>query len=445
MLLNILRQTITEYNLFNNGDKVLIGLSGGADSVALTHALMRIQDELGIELFTAHLNHGIRGKEAAQDEKFAYEFSENLGIKCFVEKTDIPKLAKKLGIGEEAAARQYRYNFFERVSKENGINKIATAHNKNDNAETILMNFMRGSSLSGLSGIPYKRGNIVRPLLNVQRADIEKYCDRHNLKFVTDSTNLKNDYTRNKIRNILIPQLENDFNPNFINTVTDNVQLIREDNDYIDRNAEIAYLKTTSGNTVDIVSLLQYDKAIQRRVIRKVLKNFYGTLDGVSAQFIQDILSLMKKDSGKSINIIHKTLVKNEYGKLIITENTADDTPYFEYRLTVGKTYLIDEIKKKAVISYADERRKDGCLYLDNKGMSEITIRNKKNGDKFYPSGMKGSKKLKEYFIDNKIPKEQRKKVPIIEIDGKIAAVGKRVDEHFLFNNRGIKIEFYDI
>lgn len=445
MLLNILRQTITEYNLFNKGDKILIGLSGGADSVCLTHALMRISGELGIELFTAHLNHGIRGEEADCDEKFAAEFSKSLEIKCFTEKTDIPKLAKKQGISVEAAARQYRYNFFARISKENRINKIATAHNKNDNAETILMNFMRGSSLSGLCGIPYRRDNIVRPLLNISREDIEKYCTECKLEFVTDSTNLSNDYTRNKIRNVLLPQVLNNFNPNFVNTVTENAHLIYQDDACLDKLTDEAYSKTTKDNTVDIASLLEYDIAIRRRVLRKALKSFFGTLDGISAQFIEDILSLAEKDSGKSINIMRKTTVKNEYGKLIITNDIANDIPYFEYHLKTGEACTIKEIGKKVIISAADKRKSDGCLYLDNKGTTDIIIRNKKRGDRFYPSGLNGSKKLKEYFINSKIPKEQRTKIPVVEIRGEIAAVGERADERFLFKNKGIKIEIYDI
>ncbi len=445
MLLNILRQTITEYNLFDKGDKVLIGLSGGVDSVCLTHALSILMEELGIDIYTAHLNHGIRGIEAERDEKFAYEFSAKLGIKCFTEKTDIPELASKLSVSEETAARKYRYNFFERVLRENGINKIATAHNKNDNAETILMNFMRGSSLQGLCGIPYKRGNIVRPLLNVKREEIEQYCRNYRLAYVTDSTNLKNDYTRNKIRNILIPQLERDFNQNLISTLTDNSYLIYEDNNYLNKRSEDAYSKITDANAVDISLLFQYDKAIQRRVIMKFLTDFYGDADGISSKIINDILSLAKKQSGKSINIMRNTVMKNEYGKLFIDSNNCGDIPDYIYNLKIGETCCINEIKKNITVSECSERKNDGCLYLDNKGFTELTIRNKRSGDKFCPSGMNGSKKLKEYFINSKIPKEERKKIPVIELDEKIASVGKRVDERFLFKGKGIKIEFNDI
>lgn len=445
MLLNILRQTITEYNLFDKGDKVLIGLSGGADSVCLTHALSTLKEELGIDIYTAHLNHGIRGIEAERDEKFAYEFSMKLGIKCFTEKTDIPALASKLSVSEETAARKYRYNFFERVSQENGINKIATAHNKNDNAETILMNFMRGSSLQGLCGIPYKRDNIVRPLLNVKRTEIEQYCNDYRLEFVTDSTNLKNDYTRNKIRNILIPRIENDFNSNLICTLTDNADLICEDNNYLNKCSEAAYSKIVDVNSVDISALHKCDVAIQRRVVMKFLVDFYGDSDGISSKLVNDILSLAKKQSGKSINIMRSNIVKNEYGKLFIESKSYEDAPDFLYSLNIGETCRINEIQKEVIISECSTRKNDGCLYLDNRDFTKLILRSKKSGDKFYPSGMNGGKKIKEYFINNKIPKEERKKIPVIELNGEIAAVGKRVDERFLFKDKGIKIEFKDI
>lgn len=445
MLLNIIRQTIIEYNLFDKGDRVLIGLSGGADSICLTYTLNLLRSELGLELFTAHLNHGIRGDEAMRDEQFAQSFSENLGIKCFIERADIPCLAKNSGKSEETIAREVRYAFFERILNKYEIDKIATAHNRNDNAETILMNLIRGGTLSALCGIPYKRGNIVRPLLNVKREQIEKYCKLNQLEFVTDSTNLTDDYTRNKIRHIFIPQIENEFNPNFIETVTSNAVLNQEENNYLKKLADEAYRKTVTDSIIDISALQEYDTAIQRRIVRNALEEHYNTSDGITSQSICDILELAKKNSGKSINIHNNTIVKNEYGKLIITNNLPITEVCFEYRISVGEMQIIDEIKKKIVVSKTNSRKTDGAVYLDPHNAEEITVRSKRTGDKFYPSGMSGSKKLKEYFIDSKIPKDKRSKIPVIEINGKIGAVGRRVDERFLFKDKGIKIEFFDI
>ena len=154
MILNKIKQTLTEYNMINEGDSIIVGLSGGADSVCLTHSLWSLKDELGIRLYTAHLNHGIRGDEALRDECFVRDFSEKLGIRCFVKNADIPKIANESGCSEETVGRRIRYEFFKELCEKYDIKKIATAHNKNDNAETLVMNFMRGSGIGGLCGIP---------------------------------------------------------------------------------------------------------------------------------------------------------------------------------------------------------------------------------------------------------------------------------------------------
>ncbi|MCD8180400.1 MAG: tRNA lysidine(34) synthetase TilS [Firmicutes bacterium] len=445
MILNIIRKTITEYNLLESGDRVLVALSGGADSVCLTHALRIMSGELGIELYTAHLNHGIRGEEAVRDEKFAKEFSELLGLRCFLKSVDIPEDAKCLGVSEETAGRKARYEFFADVCGKYNINKIATAHNKNDNAETLAMNFMRGASLKGLCGIPYKRGNIIRPLLDVCREDIEKYCADNGLEYMTDSTNLTDDYTRNKIRHILLPLIQKEFNSNFISTVTDNSSIIKEDNDYLEAKSAEAYSQIVKNGTAQISELLSQDISIARRVVRYMLADVYNGLGDISSGYVNDILELAKGRSGTKIDLSDKVMVRNEYGKLIIERNFVGDTPDFEYRFSCGIGGIIKEMGKEVVISRANSRRTDGGIYLGVAPDKDIIIRNRRRGDKFYPSGMTGSKKVKEYLIDNKIPREKRGSVPIIEIDKNIAAVGSRVDRRFLFKDSGIKIEFKDL
>lgn len=445
MILNIIRQTITEYNLFDKGDKVLIGLSGGADSVCLTHALWRLKEELGIELYTAHLNHGIRGAEALRDERFACEFSDKLGIRCFTKTVKIPEISSKTGESEESTGRKIRYSFFDELCKAYSIDKIATAHNKNDSAETIIMNFMRGSALAGLCGIPCKRGNITRPLINVRREDIETYCKENSLEHVTDSTNLTDDYTRNKIRHILIPLIRKEFNPNFINTVTDNSQMIYEDSAYIDSLADKVFTNAVENDEIQISKLLPLNISIARRVIRRMLKNVYGGLNNISSVYIDDILKLCEKHTGKSINLPDGVTARSEYGRLIISRDESTGAKAFEYKIKCGETVSIREINKSVTVLPADKRIKDGSIYLGCEGTEEIVVRNRRCGDKFFPYGMEGSKKIKEFFIDKKIPKKDRDLIPIVEINGKIASVGDRIDRNFIFRSNGIKIEFTDI
>ena len=441
MILNLIRKTIDRHSLIEKGDSVLVALSGGADSVCLTHALSSVKDELGIKLHTAHVNHGIRGAEAKRDEEFAKRFSSSLGIECHVLHADIPAIAKEKGISDETAGREIRYDYFKKLCETFGIDKIATAHNKNDNAETLLMNFMRGSSVNGLSGIPHKRDNIIRPILDISRAEIEKYCAENNLEYVTDSTNNELLYTRNKIRHILMPLIEKEFNASFINTVTDNAALIFDDSAYIEKKAFEAYSELVSGQKVSVSGLESLAPSLRRRVIREMIKHARNGLEDIPSFYVDDILSLATKNSGASINLSDGIVARTEYGSLII-EKKSDASNPFEYEFDIISEGYIPEISKKIIIAETDVRKNDGAVYLDTAGAKKITVRSRREGDIFYPSGMTGSKKIKEYFINEKIPRNRRATVPIIEINGDIAAVGGRVDRRFLFKNKGIRIKF---
>lgn len=440
MIINKIRNTITEHSLITTGDCVLIGLSGGADSVCLTHALYTLKDELGITLYTAHLNHCIRGTEAQRDEEFAKNFSNALGIKCFSLKIDIRQFAAKNCMSEEMAGRKARYDFFADLCRKYSIDKIATAHNKNDNAETMLMNFMRGSSVKGLCGIPAKRDNIIRPVLNLTRAEIESYCAENNLSYVTDSTNSENVYTRNKIRHELIPLIEEKYNPNFISTITDNAVLTADDNAYIEKQARKIYGEIVHDCSVDAEAVMKLDTSIRRRIIMQMIADALGSSEDVRSVYVRDVLELPYKNSGASVNLPCGICARNEYGKIIINR-AEDDIKLFEHIVREGSA-IIPEISAKAEISKTNKRVNDGALYLSASADDTIVIRNRRKGDIFQPFGMTGSKKVKEYFINEKIPREKRMSVPIVEINGEIAAVGSRVDRRFVFKDNGIKIVF---
>lgn len=432
-MLEKIRDTIEKYSLIEKGDGVLIGLSGGADSVCLTHMLYTLKDELGIKIYTAHMNHCIRGVDADRDEKFAVEFSNSLGINCIHEKQDVRGYAEMKGISEETAGRELRYAFFERVLKERGLNKIATAHNKNDNAETILMNFMRGSGTRGLCGIPYKRGNIVRPILSISREEIEGYCKENSLKYVTDNTNNETVYTRNKIRLDLIPKIQKEFNSGFINTVTKNSVLISEELDYIEHEAD-KICEKIKDNAIALDELMKNHNAIARRVIMRMIK--LSGIGDISAEYIESVLKLAKHGhSGAKISLPSGKTAKIEYGRLII-DGQEENTEPFEYDVPIGESVFIKElgVTVRAEIS-------EGENIFPGNEKSQIVIRSRKEGDIFYPVGMDGSKKLKKYFIDAKIPRNERANTGILTIDGKIAWImGRQRDRRFIFNGRGIKI-----
>lgn len=426
---------IRKNKLIQKGDKILIGLSGGADSVCLTHMLYSMKDKLGIELYTAHLNHGIRGEEALRDEEFVKKFSDKLQIKCFVRHADIKADSKQRGISEELCGREARYSFFEEIMERNGITKIATAHNKNDNAETILMNFIRGASISGLCGIPFRRDKIIRPILTLTRNEIIEYINENNLSYVTDSTNLEEIYTRNKVRLDLIPKLESEFNANFIETTVRNAENVRYDSELLEILADEAYNKCCGGDTLDIKLFLQEHISIRRRILYKMLTAHTGT-ENISSLYIDELEKLIGK-TGKRINLPNNLEAVMEYDCLRLRKKQpqAED---FEYKLELGNEVIIEELGIIAKIVATDTKDKQAFTVPLN---SEISIRNRRNGDYFYPEGMEGKKKLKDYFIDEKIERDRRGNIGLLTVNGEIMyVIGKRRDRRFAFKDNGIRL-----
>ena len=259
---------------------------------------------------------------------------------------DIPQIAKDTNVSEETAGRNVRYNFFNKLCEKYYINKVATAHNRNDNAETLLMNFMRGSTTNGLCGIPYVRGNIIRPILNVSRDEIEKYCSDNGLEYMTDSTNLTEDYTRNKIRHTLLPYIQKEFNTSFIKTVTENACLIKDDSDYLDGFAEDFYKHHIRNCAVNIEDLNNTDIAIKRRVLRFMLRDIYNGLNDISSTYVADILSLADKSSGRQINLPYGIVAKNEYGKIILEHEKKKHSRLKSVLISV-KQFLFWNLTKK--------------------------------------------------------------------------------------------------
>lgn len=434
-------ETIKEYGLIEKGDKILIGLSGGADSVCLTHILYMLREKLGITIHTAHMNHNIRGNEADRDAEFARKYSEALGIPFVLHSENVTEYAEQNGMSEEMAGRELRYAFFNKFLKENGFSKIATAHNRNDNAETVVMNFMRGSGIKGMCGIPYKRGNIIRPILDISRDEIENYCKKNNLEYVLDSTNAEKIYTRNKIRLEIIPKIQAEFNPNFINTVSDNARLLRADAEFIADAAEEAYAKTVRNGRVDITYLLSQPFAVSSRIILKMVSEASGGISDFSADFVYKITELAKKGkSGSKIELPGKIEAVIEYKVLYIGRN--EEVSEFEYPVKIGESVYIAEIGKTLKIEYVTEKNGSGFYFAADEN-DELKIRNRRAGDVFFPTGMDGRKKVKDLFVDLKLTRAQRSRAEIVTINGEIAGIiGKRYDKRFVFKEKGIKITF---
>lgn len=312
-------KTIKKYNLINNGDKIVLGVSGGPDSISMLDILNSIKDEMGFEIYVAHINHLIR-KEAIDDEKYVEEYCKKNNIEFFAKRIDVLKIADTQKIGTEEAGRKARYEFFEEIYSKVGANKIAIAHNKNDKAETIIMHLLRGSGLSGLKGIePIRNNKYIRPLIECERSEIEKYCEENNLNPRIDKTNFENEYTRNKIRNIVIPYIKKEFNPNIVETLDRLSEVATDESNYINRQVQNTYNKLLVEKTEKQIILkwkefnLQ-EKIIKSRLILYTVKELMGSTEGIEKIHIESIIKLCDN------NIGNKYLTPNKKIKILVND-----------------------------------------------------------------------------------------------------------------------------
>lgn len=325
MLEDKVLKTIKQYNMIESGDKVVIGVSGGPDSMTLLNILNNLKEKLNIKIYVAHINHMIR-IEADEETEYVKSFCEKIGVEFFAKRIKVEEEAKKLKIGTEEAGRNIRYNFFEEVANKVGANKIATAHNSNDNAETVLMNIIRGTSVSGLKGIEKVRdGKFIRPIIECNRKEIEEYCEEQNLDPRYDKSNQENIYTRNKIRNLLIPYLQKEFNPNIIEGINRLSSIATEEEQFLNKVVENEYKKLLISadtenkefkqskryidekqrgkeekNTI-VLNLKEFNKldyVIKARLILYTITIVAGKATGIEKIHIDDIIKLCQNNIG---------------------------------------------------------------------------------------------------------------------------------------------------
>lgn len=295
-------KTIETYNLIEKNDKIVIGVSGGPDSICLLHVLYGLKEKLGIEIVVAHVNHMLRDVADLETE-YVQNFCKKLGIECYVKKADILEISKTLKKGTEEVGRQVRYDFFDEVAKKTNSNKIATAHNSNDRAETVILNILRGSGLSGLKGIePIRDNKYIRPLINTDRQDIENYCNDNKLEPKYDKTNNENIYTRNKVRNTVIPYIKKEFNPNIIKTINRLSSLATEENEYLQaitkQEFENLLIEKTENIILDLHKFNSLNLVIKRRLILYTINEVLHTTNGIEKVNIDDIIKLCKNNIG---------------------------------------------------------------------------------------------------------------------------------------------------
>ena len=313
-------ETIKKYNLIEKGDKIVLAVSGGPDSISMLNILNEIKEEkiIDFNICVAHVNHMIR-KEAKEDEEYVKKYCKQKEIDFYSKSIDVQKIANNNKVGTEEAGRYARYKFFDEILEKTASNKIAIAHNKNDKAETIIMNLIRGTGITGLKGIEAKRGKYIRPLIECKRYEIEEYCKKENLNPRIDKTNFQNIYTRNKIRNIVIPYIEKEFNPNIIETINRLSELVEEEENYMEKQVEKIYKhilieENEKEIIIDLKSFNNQERVIKSKVIIYTITRLFGTSKEISKIHIDDLIKLCNNNIGNKYltpNKNIKILVKN--------------------------------------------------------------------------------------------------------------------------------------
>ena len=428
--------------MLENGDSVLVGLSGGADSCSLLYVLKTLSKTFGIKLYCAHLNHGIRGDEAQRDMNFAEKFAAELDVPIVCEKANVPQYAKENKLSEETAGRNLRYDFFNRVSTRFGCNKIAVAHNKNDRAETILMNMIRGCGSNGIRGIKPVNKSVIRPLIDVSRNEIEEYITAKGINYVTDSTNSENIYARNIIRNQILAELIN-VNPKALDNIIRTSDIISQENtsaiELLLSNCSLSKEKDSI-----VIKKEQFEKLsdIQKKqIVLNGITQLGCSSENITNAQLENALSTSGTGKtiklGSGINLIYTS-------DSIIISDTAFTKSEYEYSIIDEGKYHIKEINCSYSFEYVDSYKKEkNAVYIaaDNFDISQLKLRTRREGDVFVPSGLNGSKKVKKFFIDMKIPSHERDFYPLLVFNDEILAIlPLRVNNKYKVNDTTEKI-----
>ncbi len=403
--------TVIKYNMFENTSEIVVGFSGGADSSALLYILKHLSFKYGYKLKAAHVNHCLRGDESERDEQFVRDFCKQNDIELFVLRADVSEESKKFSMGIEEYGRKIRYEFFNSLCGEKG--KIATAHNLNDCEETFFLNLFRGSGLKGISSIPPVRGRIIRPLIDCTRDEIEKFCSENNISFVTDSSNLSDDYLRNKIRHNVIPVLK-EISPNLDTSMLRCFENLRLDREYFDEKISEIIKRSKIGDYVyDISSVFSLHPAVRNRFIGQIIFDFCGNypekkhidlvaeiLHGGTVQVNNGLFCKVKNN----ILTFYYNLPENKSYETEINNNTAK-TPYGILNIkTVPNTQKINNQLFLFTFDY-------------DKIRGNLVVRSRNEKDKISLPKRKVTKTLKKLFIEEKIEVSQRNKIPIIADD----------------------------
>ena len=417
-----------EYEMLEKGDKVIAGISGGAVSVCLLLMLLELQKQIPFEVIVVHINHGLRGEEARRDEEFVENLCRQYRLPIEICREDVELFAKKGKQSLEEAGRNVRREVFQRISKRYGGTKIALAHHKNDNAETLLMNLARGSGLSGLVGIRPVSGNMIRPLLCLTRAEIEQFLLQRNMTYCVDGTNASNDYTRNRVRNCILPLLETEVNEKAVVHMADTAGQLLKVYEYMEEQAEIYY--QNSVRQVEQGLLLEegaYEKmpeVFRGMIWKHMMGNVSGKEQDIHRAHIESLSELMKRQVGRQVNLPYGMRAERRYeGVCVLREQKRQkeeaECVDIDFRqdgkLRLGNRILsyrtVEQMKESDVL----QEEKVYTKYFDYDIMNcTVTVRTRRPGDYITIDGEGRTQKLKSYFINEKIPRQERERVLLL-------------------------------
>lgn len=431
---------IKKHHMLSGGETVLIGLSGGPDSVCLTAVLDKLRRSLVLKLHALYIDHGLRPGETPAETAFCRSLCEGMGIAFHVEQVEVKPYARQRGTGLQEAARELRYRALDAVARSVGAHRVALGHNLDDQAETLVMRLLRGTGPGGLAGIPPVRDNIIRPLMEVERSEIEDFLKREHIIPVVDSSNLREDYLRNRIRSSLMPLLR-EINPGINLTLCRTAEILREEERYFGLAVTKAMMKlvtrkTDLGIELFLSPLENMDRVILRRVLRRAVEETRG-LRGIGFVHIEDIIRLIAEGRpGDRIHLPGGIRAIRKYSTLLMTsESPARLGTYTihgegEVALRESSMVIKARVAEEAPGTPTDAR---STAVLDaDRAPFPLTVRPRKRGDFFHPQGLGGRKKLQDYFVDEKVPRDERDSVPLVTSGGDIIWVaGMRPDERF--------------
>ena len=430
-MLESVKNLTTEYDMLPQGARVLCAVSGGADSICLLHLLHAMSAEGDFTVAAAHYHHGMRGAAADSDAAFVEAFCKERNIPCVIEQGDVYGEAERRGLGVEETGRQLRYEFLRRTAAELGCDRIATAHNADDNLETLLLHLVRGAGLHGLAGIPPRRGDIVRPLLTTSRADIEAYLEEHKLSHVEDCTNSDDSYARNRIRHQVVPVLRQ-LNPRLTESAAETMGYLRADNDFLNAQAAAACSHARWAEddlVIEARYIAELPSAIAPRAARRMLEMMGDGNTDCSAAHLKAIVDLAAGDDPSAVAFLpNGRLVQRVYKDLLFTTQSDPLPPFVPTSLNLdGETAPEGtdwRCSCRAVTCPAEGEEVPGAFYLARDTVEgELMLRPRQTGDEISLPRRGGTKTVKKLFIDEKVPRRERERIPVLADSRGVAAV----------------------